>query len=112
MYANLHIGRIVQISRGLMRNTWFPKGFAEYITGDKLKEVIANKAIAPHDTSFGQPNSKILASTEENTQDTIKSAKLPAWIDKIPEWKPRQFKTPEPKSPVDLENLSVRSYNF
>lgn len=49
-------GSYVPISIGQMRNSWFPRRTAEYVTDSQLKELKAKNISAERDFQFGVPD--------------------------------------------------------
>jgi hypothetical protein len=46
-------GALVPVPRGQMRNEWFPRGIAEYVTAPELKTLRINKVAMERDYGFG-----------------------------------------------------------
>ena len=46
-------GALVPVPRGQMRNQWFPRGVAEYVTAPELKTLRVNKVAMERDYGFG-----------------------------------------------------------
>jgi hypothetical protein len=47
-----HLGAIVPLPRGLMRNYWYPRGKAEYVTRSQLKELGLRDSTIERDVMF------------------------------------------------------------
>jgi ribosomal protein L9 len=48
----IHLGAIVPLPRGLMRNYWYPRGKAEYVTRSQLKELGLKDSTIERDVMF------------------------------------------------------------
>ncbi|KAI0011649.1 hypothetical protein F4779DRAFT_193479 [Xylariaceae sp. FL0662B] len=58
---------IIRVKRGKMRNAWFPKGQAEYMTRQRFKELgLTEAAIGVRDRSFG---SKVVLEEEDDKNE-------------------------------------------
>lgn len=76
--ADATSGAIVPVPRGQMRNEWFPRGVAEYVTVSELKDLRVNKVAVERDYGFGQkravPKDTPSDDAEGMTPAEIKSA--------------------------------------
>lgn len=52
-------GKYVPVSRGKMRNVWFPSKIARYAVGEELKAIKAGKIEVQRDVEFGAPRPKL-----------------------------------------------------
>jgi hypothetical protein len=73
-------GAILQVPRGLMRNTLYPQGQALYIPFRQARQVALSGRIQPRDPSFMKNNRKakdVEASTPAATEKTIEEPERP-----------------------------------
>jgi hypothetical protein len=67
--ANKLIGRIIPISPGRMRNDFYPKKKAEYMTVAQLRETGIQESAMERDSTFGSRQGRI-ATTESDRSDS------------------------------------------
>jgi hypothetical protein len=60
----------VPITRGIMRNTWFPKKMAEYVTLSKLQELKRENSVPERDPAFGSKQERKAAVAAQRTGST------------------------------------------
>lgn len=61
-------GALVPVPRGQMRNEWFPRGIAEYVTAPELKTLRVNKVAMERDYGFGMQKRAVPAMTTSEDQ--------------------------------------------
>ena len=71
-------GALVPVPRGQMRNEWFPRGVAEYVTAPALKTLRMNKVAMERDYGFGLQRGAVSQHTtsELEAKDSMTSAEL------------------------------------
>lgn len=74
--ANKLIGRIIPISPGRMRNDFYPKKKAEYMTVAQLRETGIQESAMERDSTFGSRQDRIAAGKSEriNSPDVALAA--------------------------------------
>jgi Ribosomal protein L9, N-terminal domain len=98
--ANLQPGAVIPVTRGMMRNIWYPKKMAEYLTTAKLQQLGVKKDTAvERDSTFRSNTERKLDKEKEKRERKIASAAAEAEVFAVEQ---------EPVLPIELELLSVR----
>ncbi|KAH7026666.1 uncharacterized protein B0I36DRAFT_366200 [Microdochium trichocladiopsis] len=93
---------IMRVKAGRMRNYWFPRGRAEYMTKQRFREMgLTEAAIGVRDRTFGQPRS-VLAAMESSSRDANVAAVEAMEADAVAARKKKQALTMPPEQVHDL----------
>jgi hypothetical protein len=66
------LGAIIPLPRGLMRNLWYPRGKAEYMTRSQLKELNFKVSAVERDVTFMAPNSPSRSQKDDSGDVSVK----------------------------------------
>lgn len=95
--AKLETGAVIPVTAGMMRNIWYPKKMAEYLTDDKLQQLGVKKDTAiERDSTFRSNTERKLEKEKEKFERSVAADSVMASIES------------EPTIPVQLDLLSVR----
>lgn len=98
--ANLQPGAVIPVTAGMMRNIWYPKKMAEYVTAAKLQQLGVKKdALIERDSTFRSNAERKLDKEREKLEREAADAAAEAATLAV---------EPEPVLPIELELLSVR----
>src|SRR5947208_9920827 len=83
LMVTVRLGAIIPLPRGLMRNLWYPRGKAEYMTRSQLKELDLKDSTIERDVTFMalEPSSKSQKGDSRNVG--VKLALLTAGFPKV-----------------------------
>ena len=114
-HINLQLlGAIVPVTAGVMRNIWYPKRMAEYLTAVKLQELGVKKDFAlERDSSFRSNTERRLDKAYEKElekeQEKQLEKQLVKQLEKTEVVAEATQSTYERVTPIELEFLSVRA---
>lgn len=101
--ANLQTGAVIPVTAGMMRNIWYPKKMAEYLTTDKLQQLGVKKdTTIERDSTFRSNTDRKFDKERERFERTAAAAAESAMTSL----------KPEPAVPMELDLLSVRPPTF
>ncbi len=101
--ADLHTGAVIPVTAGMMRNIWYPKRMAEYLTIDKVQQLGVKKdTTVERDSTFKSNMERKLEKEKEQLERKAAAAAESAMA------------TMEKQSPItiELELLSVGHPNL
>ncbi len=88
---------MIPVTAGMMRNIWYPKKMAEYLTDDKLQQLGVKKDTAiERDSTFRSNTERRLEKEKEKFERNIAAEAMTASIE------------PESTIAIELDLLSVR----
>jgi hypothetical protein len=100
--TNLRTGAVIPVTAGMMRNIWYPKKMAEYVTNDKLQQLGVKKDMTiERDSTFRSNMERKLDKEKEKYERTVAA-----------EESAMASLEPESSIPVELGLLSVRLPTF
>ena len=97
--SNMRIGAVIPVTAGMMRNIWYPKKMAEYLTDDKLQQLgVKRDTTLERDSTFRTNTERKIDKERErfDRQAAVAAESLMASIE------------PEAAMPMELDLLSVR----
>ena len=95
--TKLETGTVIPVTAGMMRNIWYPKKMAEYLTEDRLQQLGVKKDTAiERDSTFRSNTERRLEKEKERFERSAAVESVMASIQ------------PEPAIPMQLDLLSVR----
>jgi hypothetical protein len=98
--ANLQTGAVIPVTAGMMRNIWYPKKMAEYLTTDKLQQLGVKKDTAvERDSTFKSNTERKLDKENEKFERKVAAAAAESTTASMEQ---------EPEIPIELDLLSVR----
>jgi len=104
------LGAIVPVTAGVMRNIWYPKRMAEYLTAVKLQELGVKKDfVLERDSSFRSNTERRLGKAYEKELEKELEKQLEKQLEKTEVVAEATQSTHERVTPIELELLSVRS---
>lgn len=102
--TNLQQGAVIPVTPGMMRNIWFPKKMAEYLTTARLQQLGVKKDTAvERDSTFRSNTERKLDKEKEKRERKNASVAAEAEVAAVEQ---------EPVVPIELELLSVRLPTF
>jgi hypothetical protein len=105
--VNSQLGAVVPVTAGVMRNIWYPKRMAEYLTAAKLQELgVKRDAVLERDSSFRSKTERRFEKELEREHEREQEGgqeKVGTVAEAI------QSTYQEQIAPIELELLSVRS---
>jgi Ribosomal protein L9, N-terminal domain len=96
--TNLRTGAVIPVTAGMMRNIWYPKKMAEYLTEDKLQQLGVKKDTAIERDSTFRSNTERKLDKENEKYERAAAAAESAMTSL----------EPESSIPMELDLLSVR----
>ena len=110
-HINLQLlGAIVPVTAGVMRNIWYPKRMAEYLTAVKLQELGVKKDfVLERDSSFRSNTERRLDKAYEKELEKEQEKQQEKQLEKTEAVPEAIQSTYERVTPIELELLSVRS---
>ena len=110
-HTNLQLlGAIVPVTAGVMRNIWYPKRMAEYLTAVKLQELGVKKDfVLERDSSFRSNTERRLDKAYEKELEKKLEKQLEKQLEKTEVVAEATQSTYERVTPIELEFLSVRA---
>ena len=101
--ADLQTGAVIPVTAGMMRNIWYPKGMAEYLTADKQRQLGVKKETSlERDSTFRTNAERKLEKQREKAEREAAAAAVESAMAAI-EPEPAEVATP-----IELDLLSVR----
>ena len=98
-------GAVIPVTAGVMRNIWYPKKMADYLTAAKLQKLgIKKDTVIERDTNFRSNTERKLRKQDEEKAEEIDSDTNTAQSAYEP--------APEQIAPVELDLLGVRPSIF
>ena len=98
--ANLQTGAVIPVTAGMMRNIWYPKKMAEYLTSNKLQQLGMKKdTTVERDSTFKSNTERKLDKENEKFERKVAAAAAESTIASMEQ---------EPAFPIELDLLSVR----
>ena len=102
--TNLYPGAVIPVTAGMMRNIWFPKKMAEYLTTARLQQLGVKKDTAvERDSTFRSNTERKLDKEKEKQERKVASVTAEAEVVAVEQ---------EPVVPIELELPSVRLPTF
>jgi hypothetical protein len=106
----LQLGAVVPVTAGVMRNIWYPKRMAEYLTAVKLQELGVKKDfVLERDSSFRSNTARRLDKAYEKELEKEQENRQEKQLEKTEAVAEAIQPTYERVTPIELELLSVRS---
>jgi hypothetical protein len=107
-------GTVIPVTTGVMRNIWYPKGMAEYLTEARRQEIgIKKDAHLEREYTFkSEKERKLERQIQREAQDAKEAAaaeEAALLLEKDPQRKRDALTPQEPRPQVELDLLSVRS---
>ncbi|KAE9376718.1 hypothetical protein N431DRAFT_462533 [Stipitochalara longipes BDJ] len=88
-------GAVIPVTAGMMRNIWYPKKMAEYLTGDKLQQLgMKNDTSIERDSTFRSNTERKFDKEKERLERNVATESVMASIE------------PESTTPMQLDLLS------
>ena len=72
------LGAIVPVAPGQMRNKWYPRRIADYVTATELKPLERSNVLVERDFGFTKAGSKSRKSTQVSEETAARSVAAPA----------------------------------
>ena len=95
--AKLETGAVIPVTAGMMRNIWYPKNLADYLTDDKLQQLGVKKdTVIERDSTFRSNTERKLEREKEKFERNAAAESVMTAFE------------PEPAIQMQLDLLSVR----